>query len=465
MAPKTGKTKPHKAKGEKKKKEEKVLPNVIEITVETPEDSQVMLKGISTDKILDVRKLLAVHVETCHLTNYSLSHEVKGTRLKDKMEIMSLKPCHLSLIEEDYTEEQLVAHIKRLLDIVACTTSFGGSPKPAGSENATKKPAGSPTGSDKKCKPEAAVCGGADGGDAAEKGDPVMMCPPPRLGQFYEFFSFAHLTPPIQYIRRSSRPFLEDKTDDDFFQIDVRICSGKPTTIVASRTGFYPAGKRSLSSHSLVGLLQQLSRVFDAAYKALMKGFTEHNKFGNLPYGFRANTWVVPPFVADNPATFPPLPMEDENWGGNGGGQGRDGKHDHRPWAKEFAILAAMPCKTAEERQIRDRKAFLLHSLFVDVSVLKAVASIKHLVDYSQCGTNRSSYEEKIGDLLISVTKDMSDASKKLDNKNDGVQVLCMSPEDLAKRNLLKGVTADESATVHVSFNTNMFAIRHLSGS
>ncbi|KAM3336899.1 protein REDUCED CHLOROPLAST COVERAGE 2 isoform X1 [Capsicum galapagoense] len=461
MAPKTGKTKPHKAKGEKKKKEEKVLPNVIEITVETPEDSQVMLKGISTDKILDVRKLLAVHVETCHLTNYSLSHEVKGTRLKDKMEIMSLKPCHLSLIEEDYTEEQLVAHIKRLLDIVACSTSFGGSTKPAGSENATKKPAGSPTGSDKKCKPEAAVCGGSDGGDAAEKGDPVMMCPPPRLGQFYEFFSFAHLTPPIQYIRRSSRPFLEDKTEDDFFQIDVRICSGKPTTIVASRTGFYPAGKRSLSSHSLVGLLQQLSRVFDAAYKALMKGFTEHNKFGNLPYGFRANTWVVPPFVADNPATFPPLPMEDENWGGNGGGQGRDGKHDHRPWAKEFAILAAMPCKTAEERQIRDRKAFLLHSLFVDVSVLKAVASIKHLVDYSQCGTNRSSYEEKIGDLLISVTKDMSDASKKLDNKNDGVQVLCMSPEDLAKRNLLKGVTADESATVHDTSTLGVVVVRH----
>ena len=35
------------------------------------------LQGISTDRILDVRKLLCVHVETCHFTNYSLSHEVK----------------------------------------------------------------------------------------------------------------------------------------------------------------------------------------------------------------------------------------------------------------------------------------------------------------------------------------------------------------------------------------------------
>ncbi|PWA72000.1 tetratricopeptide repeat (TPR)-like superfamily protein [Artemisia annua] len=49
-------------------------------------------------------------------------------------------------------------------------------------------------------------------------------------------------------------------------------------TIVASRKGFYPAGKRNLSSHSLVGLLQQLSRNFDAAYKALMKAFIDHNK-------------------------------------------------------------------------------------------------------------------------------------------------------------------------------------------
>ncbi|KAL7200167.1 hypothetical protein ACSBR2_022300 [Camellia fascicularis] len=152
-------------------------------------------------------------------------------------------------------------------------------------------------------------------------------------------------------------------------------------TIVGSRKGFYPAGKRSLLGHSLVGLLQQISRVFDAAYRALMKAFTEHNNFGNLPYGFRANTWVVPPVVADNPSTFPPLPVEDENWRGNGGGQGRHGKHDCRQWAKEFAILASMPCKTQEERQIRDRKAFLLHSLFVDISVFKAVAAIRDRID------------------------------------------------------------------------------------
>ncbi|XP_019177938.1 PREDICTED: protein TSS isoform X3 [Ipomoea nil] len=486
MAPKAGKAKPHKAKGEKKKKEEKVLPTVIEISVETPE-SQVTLKGISTDRILDVRKLLTVHVETCHLTNYSLSHEVRGPKLKDSVEIVSLKPCHLTMVEEQYTEEQIVAHIRRLLDIVACTTSFGGSsssPKCTGrtgskdpgsslsdasetkntkTKGAEPKKPGSPT--SEKAKPDGNAGGGAAAAAEAEKGEPPMMCPPPRLRQFYDFFSFSHLTPPIQYIRRSSRPFLEDKTEDDYFQIDVRVCSGKPTTIVASSKGFYPAGKRILLSHTLVGLLQQLSRVFDAAYKVLMKAFTEHNKFGNLPYGFRANTWVVPPFVAENPSNFPPLPTEDENWGGNGGGQGRDGKHDYRPWAKEFAILAAMPCKTDEERQIRDRKAFLLHSLFVDVSVTKAVAAIKCLVDGVQGSPQNSSsstwYEERVGDLLISIKKDAQDASRKTDNKNDGTLVLDMSLDELARRNLLKGITADGSATVHDTSTLGVVVVRH----
>ncbi|XP_038696013.1 protein TSS-like isoform X1 [Tripterygium wilfordii] len=489
MAPKPGKAKPHKAKGDKKKKEEKVLPTVIEITVETPDGSQVTLKGISTDRILDVRKLLGVNVETCHFTNFSLSHEVRGPKLKDSVDIVSLKPCHLSIVQEDYTEEQAVAHIRRLLDIVACTTSFGptsSSPKTPGRSNSKETGSVKETGSGSP-ESEATQDSGPESGSGSDAklikkttgagsqispkdrvetdSAAVSLCPPLRLGQFYEFFSFSNLTPPVQYIRKSTRPFLEDKTEEDLFQIDIRVCSGKPTTIVASRKGFYPAGKRAILCHTLVSLLQQTSRVFDAAYKALMKAFTEHNKFSNLPYGFRANTWVVPPFVAENPSVFPPLPMEDENWGGNGGGQGRDCKHDSRPWAKEFAILAAMPCKTADERQIRDRKAFLLHSLFVDVSVFKAVAAIKIIIENNASSLNDSTtpilHEEKVGDLSIKVTRDMPDATRKFDCKSDGSLVLEMSQEELAQRNLLKGITADESATVQDTSTLGVVIVRH----
>lgn len=127
-------------------------------------------------------------------------------------------------------------------------------------------------------------------------------------------------------------------------------------------------------------------------------------QFGNLPYGFRANTWLIPPIAAQSPSVFPPLPAEDEAWGGNGGGLGRDGKSDLIPWANEFLFVASMPCKTAEERQIRDRKAFLLHNLFVDVAIFRAIKAVHHvmgkpeLIYPSNC---KILYTEIIGDLRI----------------------------------------------------------------
>lgn len=181
-------------------------------------------------------------------------------------------------------------------------------------------------------------------------------------------------------------------------------------------------------------------------------------QFGNLPYGFRANTWLVTPMVADCPSKFPSPPTEDEKWGGNGGGQGCNGKYDYRPWAAEFSILARMPCQTEEQRQIRDRKAFLLHSLFVDVSVLKAVSAVRRIMDgdidinknLSSISSDSLLHEEQVGDLSIKVKKDEADASIKSVDRIDCSQTTGMSAKELTKRNLLKGITADESVTIHV---------------
>lgn len=177
-------------------------------------------------------------------------------------------------------------------------------------------------------------------------------------------------------------------------------------------------------------------------------------QFGNLPYGFRANTWLVPPIAAQSPSIFPPLPTEDETWGGNGGGWGRDGKSDLIPWANEFLFLTSMPCKTAEERQIRDRRAFLLHSLFVDVAIFRSIAAIKHVMERENVllSTNGDKvlHSETVGDFTVTVTKDASDASCKLDTKIDGSHTMGMDSKRIAERNLLKGITADENTAAHV---------------
>ncbi|KAJ7962824.1 Tetratricopeptide repeat (TPR)-like superfamily protein [Quillaja saponaria] len=477
MAPKSGRGKASKAKTDKKKKEDKaVVLALIDITVITPYDSQVVLKGISTDKILDVRRLLAVNVETCHLTNYSLSHEAKGQRLNDRVEVVTVKPCLLRMVEEDYTEEaQAVAHVRRLLDIVACTTRFvkpkrslsspdSKSKKNGRTQNNPKSNVGPPTPSNGDIR-AGSPSSEPPVSPIADTLGMVAIHPTPKLSDFYEFFSFAHLSPPILNLKKCDLKNAENRRKGDYFEVQIRICNGKLVEVAASEKGFYSVGKQLIQSHSLVDLLQQLSRGFANAYGSLMKAFLERNKFGNLPYGFRANTWLIPPYVSESPSDFPALPTEDENWGGNGGGQGRNGEYDLRPWATEFAILARLPSKTEEERVVRDRKAFLLQSKFVDISILKAVTAIRHLMESRLNATDICHsppgsvlHEDQVGDLSIEIRRDTIDSNTKYEVKFNECPV---TDKKVAKRNLLKGLTADESVLVQDITYLGIAVIRH----
>ncbi|GBG83865.1 hypothetical protein CBR_g37662 [Chara braunii] len=666
MAPRAAKGKSHKQKGEKRKKEEKTLPVVLDVVVNTPTGKQIIVKGISTDKILDVRRLLAEHVETCHITRYGLSHEIRGADLRESLEITALKPCVLTMVEDEYKdEESVIVHVRRLLDLIACTTSFGpsakerereresqessasgagsgqqaavagsvpasasavppadrdalkqdpSSPKADGApenadrlsengvsgaksrdemENGTTQSANAPSASPTN-PPLAAVearsangesvntsnvdngderletaeqgeasrpmeeeeeeeqagsgavrentskdggsgngCGGGRGGEkeasaavkdndssmvkgsggtslsspdgsksknakteaaaamaaaaaATEKGDMTGMCPPSMLGQFYEFFSMSHLTPPILSIRHSKKPPPAEKcSESDIMYLDVKLCNGKKVAVACCIKGFYALrsekGKQMATpiEHTLVALLRKVSRSFAKAYDDLLAAFIERNKFANIPAGFRSNTWVVPPPAAAQPAAFPPLPVEDELWGGDGGGQGKekDRQKEVRPWMREFRILARMACKTQEERLIRDRKAFLLHSLFVDMAIRRGVSAINEAAarldsqekspavpsDMESAtavsdGASSAAAPQLLStveadNFLIEVERDAIHAHGPRPyavsvvplEKNEGK----LTRAELAEHNLLKGLTADESTAVH----------------
>ncbi|XP_074566705.1 protein REDUCED CHLOROPLAST COVERAGE 3-like [Curcuma longa] len=453
MAPKSGRGRGNRGKSERKKKEEKTVPSVVDVTVVTPYESQLTLKGISSDRILDVRRLLGSNVETCHLTNYSLLHAARGQRLNDAVEIVSLKPCVLRMVEEKYaTEQQAVAHVRRLLDIVACTTAFGKHKQHQHQQQPlnASRPITDPI-------LEATLPAISD------KFDMAAIHVPPKLADFYDFFSFSHLSSPILFLRRREEGIARERQEGDFFELEVKVCNGKLINVVASVKGFYTTGKHSVLCHSLVDLLQQLSSSFSNAYDALMRSFVEHNKFGNLPYGFRANTWLVPPIFVDSSLTCHSLPVEDKKWGGNCGGYGRDDKNVHRPWAAEFLSLAKIPCKTEEERLIRDRKAFLLHNVFVNTVIFKAVSTIQGIMNKRDFSTSQglNLYEEQIGDFKIVVRRDHNNASMKSEDKIDGSQLLKLSVKEVATRNLLKGLTADENVAIKDTRALGVVIVKH----
>ncbi len=61
------------------------------------------------------------------------------------------------------------------------------------------------------------------------------------------------------------------------------------------------------------------------------------------------------------------------------------------------------PVRLRRRGKVRDRKAFLLHSLFVDVSVFKAISVIKSLVESNDAALRNGpiSHEERVGEFWI----------------------------------------------------------------
>lgn len=167
--------------------------------------------------------------------------QVRGPRLKDTVDVSALKPCVLALGEgtyihlkrcrffllphlslclspsggfpaiarilictafwretEEYDGERAVEHVRRLLDIVACTTCFGPS---ASAKDLPKADLaiGKSSKKSSKCRPASKQSPPPKlSKDTPVDGDGDMSHSSPKLGSFYEFFSLSHLTPPLQ---------------------------------------------------------------------------------------------------------------------------------------------------------------------------------------------------------------------------------------------------------------------------
>lgn len=141
---------------------------------------------------------------------------------------------------EEYDEPRAVAHVRRLLDVVACTACFGGAPaRDVATSAAATTPAEAAVSSGSKEVKSPSSGGGqkarSSGGSSKQPAqEPLLLSPStppsneasaaavaaaeveaemsgacPKLGSFYDFFSLSHLVPPLQ-CTLSLAPFLTD---------------------------------------------------------------------------------------------------------------------------------------------------------------------------------------------------------------------------------------------------------------
>eukprot|EP00218_Dolichomastix_sp_CCMP3274_P016756 CAMPEP_0170132460 /NCGR_PEP_ID=MMETSP0033_2-20121228/284_1 /TAXON_ID=195969 /ORGANISM="Dolichomastix tenuilepis, Strain CCMP3274" /LENGTH=818 /DNA_ID=CAMNT_0010367823 /DNA_START=36 /DNA_END=2489 /DNA_ORIENTATION=+ len=339
------------------------LPTELEVDVLLPGGRKLELKGVSSDTIGDLRAMLGDHPAFCHSTRFALAHASRGASLPDSQDLAHLKPPFLSVVEAPYDARAAEAHVRRLLDILSSLHLLGRG-RSAGPPDAPEiGSAGAPEEKTGGAQAQAA----ADGAERRRKSaiagsDGGNLCEAPRLGAFYEFFSTGHLASPLKTCRRLARR----PGPPAFFLLELVDAADRTFAVTAGPDGFWLTGKHESAHHTLVALLRHHSETFRTHYAALMQAFAARNEFGNLPIGLRANTWVAPPALAAAPGAYRALPAEAPHWGGGGGGFGLEDPLSARAWRADFRLVASMPGATADERALRDRRAFLLHQLFLD---------------------------------------------------------------------------------------------------
>lgn len=118
---------------------------------------------------------------------------------------------YLCVVTEDYSDEaQAVAHVRRLLDIVACTTRFCKPRRASTPESRAKKNSRVHNHGNVNSSSSSPVDGASElrcGSPSSQLEPSVSVVsdnlgmaaihPTPKLSDFFEFFSLAHISPPI----------------------------------------------------------------------------------------------------------------------------------------------------------------------------------------------------------------------------------------------------------------------------
>ena len=240
------------------------VPEIIDVVVSLPDAKTVEIRSLATDTIQDLRNSLCDHIAFCHETAFSFHHEryekyVRNTTSKqlqrqqqqadaavdfgasgpadicvpEHQEIDFLKPYHLVVHTAEYTYDTAVANVRRLIDIVACTTVMGvshGNDKYYNDETQNRvknskdgamkledvgTPAGNAGGAamgrDKEggraVSEEGLVAGLAEVDEESEFG----LWKAPRLGDFYKFFSMRRVLEKMESLRGPPGEAAEDE--------------------------------------------------------------------------------------------------------------------------------------------------------------------------------------------------------------------------------------------------------------
>jgi len=346
------------------------IPEVIDVAVHLPGRGQVELRGVSTDRVADLRMQLRQRPELCHLTSYSFRHPIRGP-VDDEHQVLPLRPLELQLVLQDYDAPSALEHVRNLLGITACTDMLG--PRCTMPEPGEKSGAGSKVQQERKPFAPYSVSGASDG---------LEICS--DIKDFYGLFSLSSAENPLKDLRvtrAGGRCSGCSNDEEPLLELEVLLHDGQTLHACAKPSGFYIASAEDEPCHhSLVDLLKEKSDDFAAKWDKLMAMVGELYPQGNPPFGIISNAWLSPPCMSALPHQPSLLPGENPELGAQilGAFWGQLPSQQVRDWLAEFCDgRRRLRAVAANESMDLHRQLFLAHCSYTDTAVVEAVRAAK----------------------------------------------------------------------------------------
>jgi protein TIF31 len=169
------------------------------------------------------------------------------------------------------------------------------------------------------------------------------------------------------------------KLRGDLFYLEIETLEGKTFHVTATADGFYLNGSQGTTfspnamskphkSHTLLGLLWELSPLCKDYFPKLLTARTRRHPFEVTPVPFDVPKWI----------DIPPKHSYDANRAEESLFTilGNDPRIQQREWNEEYQSCKELPSGTMDEKLVRDRTLFKIHCDFVDAATRGAKAVV-----------------------------------------------------------------------------------------
>ncbi|XP_074643957.1 clustered mitochondria protein homolog [Tubulanus polymorphus] len=333
----------------------------------------------SMELVQEIQQVLHDREETCHLTCFSM--QLDGVILDNFAELKSIDGLKegsiIKIVEEPYTVREARIHVRHVRDLLK---SVGPNDAYAGSECMSLSFLSAITVSDvldkKRPKVENIDCTPPEYVIPNAKDDTPLLALHPlideqRAPQCLKVVTYSGWNPPP-----GTR-----KMHGDLLYLKIVTLEDRKYHITASTKGFYinqstddvfnpKAAQQKHLSHSLIGMLNQISPGFKRNFSLLLKKRAQKHPFERVPTPYQVYSWIAPP----QEHTVDSIRGEDAF-------SSKLGYEEHIPgqtrdWNEELQTTRELPRKSLPERIIRERAIFKIHSDFVAAATKAAVAVI-----------------------------------------------------------------------------------------